>query len=60
MAFRDLPWQVLDTAKQRQAVVGWFSRPVPGSGERRALIAKLGAAVAAGAALKFGLLATDN
>ena len=38
--------EVLNTNAERQAVAGWFNRPVGGSGFRQTLIKGLGAAVA--------------
>ena len=40
----DVPHEVLNTAAQRLAVVGWLNAPPEGQSERRGLIMKLGAA----------------
>ena len=49
-----VPHEVLETSSPRRALVGWYSRQLEGSGERRSLIAKLGAAVAVGTAVRLG------
>ena len=49
----DVPHEVLETAAERLAIVGWFNRPPSGSTARRTLIAGLGAAVAIGGAFKL-------
>jgi SM-20-related protein len=52
----DVPHEVLETSAKRLAIAGWFNSPPEGSAERRSTIAKLGAALVLGSAIKFGIL----
>ena len=51
----NVPHEVLDTARERLAIAGWFNVPAQGSQTRRGLIGVLAPAVAAVATVKFGL-----